>query len=358
MIDLKENISLKKYNTLRLDVIAKFFVEVFSVEDFLEAINSPQCKNFPILILGGGANILFTKDFDGLVIKNSLKGIKVADENDDEIILEVASGEDWPKLVEYTVNNNWVGIENLAYIPGTVGASPVQNIAAYSQSLEDNFVSLDAVELTTGKIKTFNKEECEFKYRDSIFKQTLKNKYFITSVHFKLSKKFKIVDDSYHSRYESLKDELKSFSKETYTLKDIYNAVVRLRQKKLPDPNKVGTIGSTFANPFLNKLQLKRLQEKFPDIQYYPIDKMQYPNLDDEILKNIEIVKVPAGWLLEEAGWKNKRSGNVGTHPNHALCVVTYDGATPEDVYNFTEEMRKDFKEKYNIELEYEVNVI
>lgn len=358
MIEIKENISLKKYNTLHLNITTKYFVEVFSVNDVLEVLDLSEIKNLPILILGDGANILFTKDYEGLVIKNSLKGIKITEENDDYIILEIAGGEDWPSLVKYTVEKNWVGIENLAYIPGTVGAAPVQNIAAYGQGLENSFVSLEAIEIATGKIKTFSKEECIFKYRHSIFKKELKDKYFIISVRLKLSKHFEGVDTTYHSRYESLQGELETFAKEPYTLKNIYEAVIRIRQKKLPDPNKIGTIGSTFANPFLNIEQLKKLQEKFPDIQYYPIDKMQYPNPNDEALQNVDIVKIPAGWLLEEAGWKNKKIGNVGTFEKHALCVVTYDGATSEETYKFTEILRKDFKEKYNIDLEYEVNII
>ncbi len=358
MIAIKENISLQKDNTLHLDVKTRFFTEVHSLNDIVDVTNISRFKNTPILILGGGANILFTKNYDGLVIKNSLKGKKIIKENNNYVIIEIRSGEDWPELVAYTVENNWVGIENLAYIPGTVGASPVQNIGAYGQSLEDTFVSLEAIELSSGKIKVFAKEDCEFKYRDSIFKSELKDKYFIISIRLKLSKHFKSVDSSYHSRYESLEEELKSFAKPPFTLKNVYEAIIRIRQKKLPDINKVGTIGSTFANPFINKKQLLELQKKFPDIQFYPVDKMKYPSINNPNLQGADIVKIPAGWLLEEAGWKNKRIGNIGTHPDHALCVIAYKGATPEEFYSFTENMRRDFKEKYKIDLEYEVNII
>lgn len=358
MTEVTNNASLQKYNTFHLNVTAKHFTQVFSIDDVKEIIKLNQKEKLPILILGDGANILFTKDYDGLVIKNSIIGKKIIEENDEYIILEALSGEDWPDLVTYAVSNNWSGIENLAYIPGTVGASPVQNIAAYGQSLEDTFVSLEAINLETGEIKTFTKSECNFKYRNSIFKQELKDKYFILSVRLKLSKYFQEVNTSYHSRYESVKDELNNFSKPPFTLKNIYDAIIRIRQKKLPDVNKIGTVGSTFANPFLSKEQLTELQKKVPNIQFYPVDKMQYPNVNDPLLQNAEIVKVPAGWLLEEAGWKNKRVGNVGTYQNHALCVVAYEDAKPEEVYAFTEMMRKDFKEKYQIELQYEVNIV
>jgi len=358
MIELKENFSLEKHNTLKLKVKTKFFIEVFSVQDLLDAIAFAKEKNLEILTIGDGANILFTKDYDGLVIRNSIKGIKIVEENDDYIILEIGGGENWPDLVTYAVENNWAGIENLAYIPGTVGAAPIQNIAAYGQELADTFISLSALDIETKEIKNFNKDDCDFKYRYSVFKGKLKNKYYVLSIRLKLEKNAKELNTSYYSRFESIKDDLKAIAQEPYTLKDIYNAVINLRKRKLPDPKEIGTIGSTFANPFLNQIELKKLQKIVPEVQFYPVNNMMYIPLDDERLKNAEIVKIPAGWLFDEAGWKGLREGNVGTFKNHALCAIAYEGATCEEFFNFTEKMRKDFKEKYNIDLEYEVNVI
>ncbi|MDB5260141.1 MAG: UDP-N-acetylenolpyruvoylglucosamine reductase [Candidatus Nomurabacteria bacterium] len=358
MTRLEKDFSLKKHNTFHLDVHAKFFVEVHSKEDLIEALNIPEARENKIFILGDGANVLFKSDFNGLIIKNSIKGIRTIEENDDHVILEVGSGVDWHELVTYTVNNNLQGIENLAFIPGTVGAAPVQNIAAYGQELAETFETLTAISIETGEEKVFTKEECEFKYRDSIFKGELKDKYFITQVRLKLSKHFKGVDTTYHSRYESLESELQSIATLPYKLKDIYNAVISIRKKKLPQVEEIGTIGSTFANPFITQEQLKELQKIVPHVQFYPINKMLYPKMDDPALIGLEVVKVPAGWLLEEMGYKGVRDGNVGTFPRHALCVVAYDGARGEEVYAFTEKMRGDFKKKYGITLKYEVNVI
>jgi UDP-N-acetylmuramate dehydrogenase len=307
-------------------------------------------------VIGRGANILFTQDFPGLVIHVAIKGIDIIEQNQQQITLQLGAGEDWPELVTYAVNQGWAGIENLAGIPGLVGAAPIQNIGAYGQQLADVFVSLQAVNRQTGELKTFSKADCQFQYRDSIFKHELKDAYVITSVTLQLATDFS-ANTSYHSRYESLEDELQTFAQPPYSLGDIHRAIIQIRQKKLPQIEEVGTVGSTFKNPFITQTQLSELQKKTPNVQYYPVEGMAYPK-DLQKLEDQEYVKVAAGWLIEEMGWRGKRVGNVGISDKHALCVVAYDDASPAEVYAFTEQLRQAFQDYYGFQLKYEVNVL
>lgn len=370
-ITYTENENLSKHSTMRVGGLADIFIQINDIETLKKVIgilNSEevrsQDKDIKIFILGEGSNTLFTNDFHGVVLKISLKGIEIVSEDKDknEIILKVAGGENWHEFVKYCVDRNYAGNENLAFIPGTIGAAPVQNIAAYGQVQEDTFVELEAINLKTGELRKFNTEQCEFAYRSSIFKKEHAGKFVIISVTYKLQKLAEtenyVPETSYHSRYESLMGELQQISKGPYSLKDVFNAVISIRTKKLPLVTENGTLGSFFVNPFITKEHLEKLQQKFPGIQFYPVDKMQYPDLNDPKLKDAEIVKIPAGWLLEELGWRGKMVNNVGTSPKHALCVITTGPATGQEVLDFMNSMKSDVKEKTGIELQSEVNII
>lgn len=316
---IQKNIDLTPYNTFKVKVKAKYFAVAKIPADLK---NLPEEK---ILILGHGSNVLFTKDFDGLVIKNNLLGKKKLSEG----VFEIAAGENWHELVMWSVENNWSGIENLALIPGTVGAAPVQNISAYGQQLSDVIVQVNTLN------KSFSKDECQFGYRDSIFKKE-KNLY-ITSVVIKLSKNPRYNLD-YHSRYESL------VVKPPYTPKKVAEAVTNLRKIKQPDWIKIGTAGSFFKNPVVPFEKLQEIQKKVPKIKFYPEENNRF--------------KIPAGWLLEELGWKGKKIGRVGTFNKSALVIINLGGATGQEILEFSQQMQADIKKNFGLALEPEVNII
>lgn len=357
MLTVKKDFSLQKHNAFKLDIEAKEYFVIKNVKDLKNIQQNDFVKSGNFIVLGEGTNTLFTKNYPGLVLKMEIKGKQIVDESSNTITLEIGAGEDWIKLVDYAVKNNWGGIENLSYIPGKIGAAPVQNIAAYGQNFDEVFNSLKAYDLETGKVTEFNKNECKFGYRTSIFKTHNYKKYVIISVKITLNKNPKI-NTEYHSRYESLLGELSKFSKPPYTIQDVHKAVVSIRKRKLPDWHKVGTAGSFFVNPVISKEKLKELQKNVPEVQYYPVNKLTYPNPNDPKFKYSDHVKVAAGWLLEELGWKGKRMGPVGTSPNQALVVINYDNASADNVVQFTNKMRQDFFDKYGIKLESEVNII
>lgn len=350
-----ENYSLERDNTFRVDVFAKYFTKINSEDELLQLIKLPKYKNLKKLILGEGANILFTKDFEGLVVKNLIKGIKIINEDKNFVDLEIGAGENWHELVVYAVENGWGGIENMVYIPGTVGAAPVQNIAAYGQNFSDIFVSLSAIKLESGELVTFSKSECEFEYRNSRFKTREMGQYVVTKVRIKLSKNPKI-NLSYfetgksYAKNVSLVGELKDIKNPT--IKDIANAVIKIRKQKLPEVSEVGTAGSFFKNPIVSKERYEELKREDNDLQSYPVDKLNYT-------KSVEgdYVKISAARLLDNLGWKGKRIGNVGTHPTQALAVVNY-GAVGKEILEFTELMKKAVLEAYNIKLEPEVLIL
>lgn len=329
-MNIQSNYSLKNLNAFGVEVNAKYFVEISDIEDAKDIVKDGILNKEKFYILGQGWNTLFTKDFNGIIIKINIKGINILSKSSTEVILEAAAGEDWIDLVNYCVKNGWGGIENLSYIPGTVGAGVFQDIGAYGQNFDEAFVSLDAINIKTGEIKTFNSKECKFGYRQSIFKTALKNSYIILTVRLKLNLNASI-DTSYHSRYGSLLDELSKFAKPPYKTDDIAKAVINIRKTKLPDWKKVGTAGSFFINPVVSKKQLTELQKIVPDIQFYPVDKLTYQMPGDPAFKYADHVKVAAGWLLEELGWKGKRIGQVGTSPTQALVVINYGGATAQE---------------------------
>ena len=337
-------VSLLPYNTLRVPAKAHDFKLLKSLKELkkLRLVG-------PHLFLGGGANILFVHDFAGTIIHVGLKGKKIISENKDEITIEVAAGENWHDIVMWTVQNSWYGMENMALIPGTVGAAAIGNIAAYGQNQGDLVQSVEIYDLQTGKSEILSHDQCKFVYRNSDLK-----KYLITKVIYKLSKTAQF-STNYHSRYdyESLSGELNRIAVLPYTPKDIAQAVINIRKIKLPDWTKIGTAGSFFKNPFVTRKKYSVLSAQITELQAYPTEKMLYP---DKI--EADLVKIPAGRLLDELGWRNKRIGNVGTFEKHALVIVNYGGATGAEIYEFAESMRADVKNNFDIDLEYEVVIV
>jgi len=357
-MEIIENYDLKNLNTFGISARASLFVEIKNENELKELFSNPLFKKNKKFFLGGGSNILLTGDFNGIVIKIALLGKKVLKENRREVFLEVGAGENWHDLVTYVVNNNWGGIENLAFIPGTVGAAPMQNIAAYGGNFSDVFVSLDAFNVETGKIEKFNKAECKLGYRNSIFKKELKDKYIILKVRLFLSKNPKI-ETSYYQigiTRDSIKEELEKIAKIPYGVKDVYQAVVNIRTRKLPDPVKTPTVGSFFLNSVVSRKKYEELKKQVSELQCYPLDQLHYVN--SPTLKNEDFVKVATGRLIQELGWLGKWVGNVGIHDKHALVIVTNGKATGEEVVNFAEMVKRDFFERYGIKLETEVNLI
>lgn len=354
---MQKNFSLRKMNAFGVDERAKYFTEINDTHDILSLIHEKILQKEECYILGQGWNTLFTKDFDGVVIKMHLKKRNIIHEDANKVILEVGAGEDWIDLVNFAIAHHWAGIENLSFIPGTVGAAVFQDIGAYGQNFDDVFIDLDAINLETGAIETFDKEACAFAYRESIFKTKLRNRFIIVTIRIQLGKQ-KIIDTTYHSRYGSLLGELSKCAKPPFDISDVAKAVISIRKTKFPDWKKTGTAGSFFLNPVITKGKLRELQAIVPEVQYYPIEKLTYPMPDDPTFDHANHVKVAAGWLLEELGWKGKRIGNVGTSPNQALVVINYGNATAKEILQFTDAMQKDFEKRYNITLAPEVNIV
>ena len=304
----------------------------------LQAILASGIQKERLLIVGGGSNMLCTQPFDGVVLKNELKGIEIVSEDSNETILKVAGGEVWHDFVLYTVNKGLGGIENLSLIPGSVGASPIQNIGAYGVEIKDVFHSLEAVEIATGQLKTFTLDECNFGYRESIFKHTLKDQYIIISVSYRLRTSPEI-----NTSYGAINDELAAMEITHPTVKDVSDAVIRIRESKLPNPKEVGNAGSFFKNPVVSKSIYTVILQSYPNAPSYPIDA--------------EHVKVPAGWLIETAGWKGFTEDNYGVHKKQALVLVNYGGAEGQSIYTLSDRIIRDIKEKFKITLEREVNI-
>lgn len=337
-MEFKTNISLKPYNTFGLDVKAKAYCEVSSLKDIKQTLLETEHEN--ILFLGSGSNVLLSKDFEGLVIRNTIKGKEILEETEDSVVLKVYSGENWHELVMYCVERGWGGIENLSLIPGTVGAAPMQNIGAYGVELEQVFQSLEALNLDTLTLENFNKVQCAFGYRESVFKRQLKGQYFIFSVTFKLSKK-PVCNTGYGDIITILEE--KGIEPSDANIKDVSDAVIQIRKSKLPDPAELGNSGSFFKNPVINETLFTELQSKYPDIKGY---------------KQEQGIKIPAAWLIEKAEWKGKRIGNTGSHAKQALVLVNYGGAKGEEIWALAQEIIADIKSKFGVQLEAEVNII
>ena len=335
---IQNNFSLKKHNTFGIEAKAKEFVAVHSVDELKTVLIENKSK--PKFILGGGSNMLLTKDIDALVIHIDLKGKKVIKEDEDFVWVESQAGENWHEFVLWTIDQNLGGLENMSLIPGNVGTTPVQNIGAYGTEIKDTFVSCDAMKIETQKMKTFTKEDCHFGYRESVFKHEVKDLYIITSVIFKLTRRNHKINTS----YGDITKELEKQNVITPTLKDVSNAVIAIRQSKLPDPKELGNSGSFFKNPIILKSEYEKIHALHPEMPHYVISETQ--------------VKVPAGWLIERAGFKGKRFGDAGIHKNQALVLVNYGNATGQEILNVSKDIQATVLREFGIAIEAEVNVI
>jgi UDP-N-acetylmuramate dehydrogenase len=337
-MEILHNYSLKNYNTFGIDAKAKEFVAVHSVDELKTVLRENKDKKK--FILGGGSNMLLTQDIEALVIHIDLKGIEVLKEDDDHVWVEAQGGEAWHNFVLYCIEHNYGGIENMSLIPGNVGTTPIQNIGAYGREIKDTFVSCDALEIATLQMRTFTLDECGFGYRESIFKTAVKDQFIITSVVFKLTKH----SHNISIEYGDIKAELAAKNVESPTIKDVSDAVIAIRQSKLPDPKELGNSGSFFKNPIIPKAQFDKIHAKFPDMKFFPVS-------DD-------MVKVPAGWLIEHAGFKGKRFGNAGMHKNQALVLVNYGDATGNELLSVSKMVQQAVMEKFGIAIEAEVNIV
>jgi UDP-N-acetylmuramate dehydrogenase len=335
---IQENISLKQFNTFGIDAMAQYFCEVQSLDELISLVQTDLFKKERRLILGGGSNVLFTKDFDGLIVRNSILGREIIHETDDSISVKFNSGEVWHQSVLYCVENNWGGIENLSLIPGTVGASPIQNIGAYGVEVREVIEKVEAVELSTGLVNSFMNEECEFGYRESVFKKKIREKYFISSVTLTLSKKTHRINTS----YGAIHDTLINMNITQPTIKNVSDAVIKIRSEKLPDFKILGNAGSFFKNPEISESQFLKLKNDFPLAPHYSANQG---------------VKVPAGWLIEQCGWKGKTFDHVGVHEKQALVLVNYGDATGDEIFSLAQKIISSVKEKFSITLTPEVNI-
>ena len=338
-MQIRENISLRPYNTFGIDATARYFVFFQSLEELEEILSSSLYRQPNTLVLGGGSNILLTGNIDGLVMKNEIGGMEMSKEDDDHIYVKAGSGVNWHQFVMFCVENGFAGAENLSLIPGNVGASPMQNIGAYGVEVKDIFHQLDAYHIAEKKHKTFLLSDCEFGYRDSVFKRRYKGQFIITSVTFRLNK-----EPVFHTAYGAIQEELDKMGVQDLSISSISQAVINIRSSKLPDPKLVGNAGSFFKNPAVEKTHLATIQQTYPDVPAFPLDE--------------DHVKVPAGWLIEQCGWKGYRKGDAGCYPKQALVLVNYGKATGQEIYALSEKILQSVKSRFGIELEREVNLI
>jgi UDP-N-acetylmuramate dehydrogenase len=338
MFQLQENISLKPYNTFGIDVKARYFTEIFEKEELLTLHANKVITSQQLLVLGGGSNMLFTQDFDGLVIKISIPGID-ARFNEEDVTVTAGAGVVWNDFVKYCIQEDFAGVENLTLIPGTVGASPIQNIGAYGIEVKDVFESCEAFDIASGQFRTFSYEDCQFAYRDSVFKNELKGQYIITSVQFRLNTQKKI-----NSQYGAIQSILAERNITSPDIADISDIVAEIRVSKLPDPSTIGNAGSFFKNPVIDKDEFEKIKALFPAMISFPAGK--------------DKMKVAAGWLIESCGFKGMVEGNTGTWKNQALVLVNHGGASGKEVYSFSERIIDTVYHKFGIKLEREVNIL
>lgn len=334
---LQRNVNLAPFTTFAVEAKTAYFASFTTIEELKKLLS--EVKDRKLLILGGGSNILFRNNFDGVTLHNKIQGISTVKEDENYIVLKVGAGEVWHDFVLYTLSKGWGGVENLSLIPGSVGASPMQNIGAYGVEIKDVFESLEAVEISSGELRTFSHEECQFGYRESVFKKSLKDKYVITSVSYRLSK-----HPVLNTSYGAIENELESMGVLHPTIQDVSKAVIAIRQSKLPDPKEIGNAGSFFKNPIISLSHFEKLKKEYPEIPSYKVSEVE--------------VKVPAGWLIDKAGWKGKTIQNYGVHKKQALVLVNYGKASGEDIYELSEKIIKDIQLRYGILLEREVNII
>jgi len=331
--------SLQEYNTFGVKAQAKVLASFKSTEDLKTLLSEKEFNNLPRLILGGGSNLLFVRDFPGLVLKNEIPGIRCIDEDSEFYYIKAGAGENWHQFVLHCIENNWAGFENLSLIPGYVGASPMQNIGAYGVEIKDRFSSLEALNLKTLEIETFDREACKFGYRESVFKNIYKDQYIITSVTYNLLKEPRV-----NISYGAIESELTERGISNPTIRDVSDVVIHIRNSKLPNPAELGNAGSFFKNPIVTQENFEKLKTQNPEIPHYPM--------------NDGSIKLAAGWLIEQSGWKGKRVGNCGMHKKQALVLVNYGEATGDEIYQHSENVLNSVKEKFDITLEREVNII
>lgn len=335
---IQENIELSKYNSFGCKATARYFCIVKRKDEIDEAISWCTHQNKPYLLLGGGSNLLFTKDFNGLIIKMEIKGIKLLKETPSEVLISVGAGENWHLLVKYCVQKGWGGIENLSLIPGTVGAAPIQNIGAYGVEAKDSIQAITAFDTQLNKWVVLQNKDCHFDYRNSLFKQE-KNRYIITEVQFSLQKQ-----PTLHTDYGAIREVLHNKQIKQASIEDISNAIIEIRTAKLPDPLVLGNAGSFFKNPTVSLELFNQLKQFHTNIVAFPISDTQY--------------KLAAGWLIEQAGWKGKKKGPVGCYEKQALVIVNYAQATGKEIFDFSEEIIQSVQSQFGIQLEREVNIV
>lgn len=337
----QKDFDLQAFNTFGISVKCSYFGRFSSVEELKKQLAEVKKLNVPLLILGGGSNLLLTQNFEGVVLRNEIKGIEIISEAGNDVIVSSGAGEIWHEFVMFCVDRNFFGIENLSLIPGSVGASPMQNIGAYGVEIKDTFHQLEALHIETGEVHRFDKEQCKFGYRESVFKHEFKNQYVITQVEFRLQKEAKV-----NTSYGAINDELKSQGIDHPTIKDVSNAVIAIRESKLPNPKEIGNAGSFFKNPVVPKTHGEYLKLEFSDMPMYPV-----PNEEDK-------VKLAAGWLIEKAGFKGMRIENYGVHAKQALVLVNYGGSKGQDIYDLSTKILATIQEKFGVQLEREVNIL
>jgi UDP-N-acetylenolpyruvoylglucosamine reductase len=338
-MELQQNRSLKSLNTFAIEANTRYYAEFRSLDELRELIGIKNQHSFPLMVLGGGSNVLFTKDYDGLVLKNELKGIDIVKEDDRNIYIKVMAGENWHQFVMYCVNQNFAGVENLSLIPGNVGASPMQNIGAYGVEIKDVFHELEAYDKEDKVVRMFTENDCEFGYRESVFKNRLKDRFIILSVTYRLN-----WEPQYNTSYGAIQQELENMGVKELSCKAISQAVINIRSSKLPDPKQIGNAGSFFKNPTIPVSKYQSLIKEWPSMPSYPV--------------NEELIKLPAGWLIEQCGWKGYREGDAGCYPKQALVLVNYGNATGQQILHLSEQIIASVQSKFNIKLEREVNVI
>lgn len=337
-MDFEKNISLRKLNTFGINVKCKFYCKVQSEKEMVSVINSEEYNNNSHLILSGGSNVLFLKDYEGLIIQNEIKGKQITEEKSESTILRVGAGENWHQFVLWSIKNGLSGLENMALIPGNVGASPMQNIGAYGVEVKDFIVSVEGVNLDTKEAFILKNSECNFEYRDSIFKHELKEKVIITHVNFELSK-----TPINNIKYGAIKEEIKSLGLPIST-ESICKAVINIRTRKLPNPKVIGNIGSFFKNPVISTSEFLKIQKQYSEIVGYKVSDTE--------------TKVAAGWLIDQCGWKGYRKGDAGVHKNQALVLVNHGNATGEEIISLSKEIQQSVKDKFKIDIHPEVNII
>lgn len=329
-----KNYSLKNYNSFRVNHKANFFLKIENNKSLINFLSDKKFENEKKLIIGGGSNILFTKNYEGVILYSCIKGIHILEENDNHIKVKVGSGENWDDFVKFCVSKNWYGIENLSLIPGSVGAVPIQNIGAYGVEVKDYIYDVNGIDLKNNTKKTYSNKSCDFEYRDSIFKRELKNNFFVTEVTFILNKNKKFTLDY---------SELKNINNQSLTIQNVRDKIIEIRNSKLPDPKLLANAGSFFKNPVINIKIAKKIKEKYNDFKYYQI--------------NESIVKISAAWLIEKSGWKGHKEKNIGVYNKHALVLVNYSSENGKDIKILSKKIKESVLEKFNVTLEKEVNV-